>query len=239
MSEKIQKTWPAASVKLVPITELQQYAGNARVHGEEQVDLLAKAIRRFGFVMPLLADEKGVLIAGHGRLLAAQLLGHEQVPVATARGWTDEEKRAYCIADNRLAEMSMWDEQLLGEEVERLASGDYLMDLGYSELEIDLILAASSEDAVASFKGTKDQSTQGGAVPVACRIGKEHIKLGGSEYEDLMAAHHLYVSEHGTADGFFTWLCAERLAEMKAESGKPVEGVIASKREPAAAAVSE
>jgi len=208
------------AVRLVAVKELRKYAGNSRTHSDAQVDKLAAAIKTFGFTMPILADETGTIVAGHGRLLAAEILGLEEVPVATCRGWTDKEKSAYCIADNRLAELSEWDDAILGDEISQLVDTEFMMSVGYSELEIDLLLAAASDGNVVSFKGTKDQSNAGGATPVAARVGKENIRLASGEFEELVSTLRLYQAEHSTMEGFFKWLCTERLEELKAETAK-------------------
>jgi ParB-like chromosome segregation protein Spo0J len=82
---------------------LKPYARNSRTHSDEQIAKIARSIERFGFRNPIIAGEDGVIIAGHGRLLAAQLLGLEEVPVITARGMSDDERRAFVIADNQIA----------------------------------------------------------------------------------------------------------------------------------------
>ena len=79
------------------------YARNARTHSEAQVAQLAASIREWGWTMPVLADEAGVIIAGHGRVLAARSLGITEIPVMIARGWSEAQKRAYVLADNKLA----------------------------------------------------------------------------------------------------------------------------------------
>ncbi len=80
-----------------------RYARNTRSHPEEQVGQNAASMRRFGFTIPMLVAEDGMIVSGHGRLLAAQRLGLAQVPVIAARGWSEQDRRVYCLADNRLA----------------------------------------------------------------------------------------------------------------------------------------
>ena len=102
------------------------YARNARTHSEEQVAQIAASIREWGWTMPVLVDERDEIIAGHGRVLAAQRLGLNTIPVMVARGWTDAQKRAYVIADNKLTLNAGWDAALLtlelGDLKERRAS---------------------------------------------------------------------------------------------------------------------
>ena len=97
------KSWPATATKLVEIKKLIPYARNSRTHSEEQVSQIAASIQEWGFTVPILIDEENTLIAGHGRLLAAQKLELEKIPVMIAKNWSDAQKRAYVIADNKLA----------------------------------------------------------------------------------------------------------------------------------------
>lgn len=110
---------------------------NTRVHSEEQIEQIASSIREFGFTNPILIDEKNVVLAGHGRLLAAQHLSLEDVPVIRLDNLTEKQKRAYVIADNKLALNSEWNDELLQMEIQALHSEDFdLKTLGWSENEI-------------------------------------------------------------------------------------------------------
>src|SRR5580704_14720798 len=97
------------------------YANNARVHSEADLDKLAASIRKWGWTMPALVDEEGVLLAGHLRVGAAAKLRLPEVPVIVARGWSEEEKQAYRVADNQLAARASWDFELLRSELRALA----------------------------------------------------------------------------------------------------------------------
>lgn len=116
---------------------------NARTHGADQVKQLAASMVEWGFTVPVLVDESGGIIAGHGRVLAAQSLGWGEVPVMVAVGWTDAQKRAYVLADNKLALMSGWDEVVLEDELEALGAAGFDLDLAgfsvgdLSDLELD------------------------------------------------------------------------------------------------------
>jgi DNA modification methylase len=117
---------------------------NSRTHSQDQINAIASSIQRFGFPNAILVDEAGMIIAGHGRLLAAETLNLATVPVIVASGWTDAEKRAYMIADNQLALMAGWDAELLRDELEFLQSTDEIdIDvLGFPADDIQLILAS-------------------------------------------------------------------------------------------------
>jgi hypothetical protein len=129
--------WPADAVEMWPIDRPRPYAKNSRQHSPEQIDQIVASIREWGWTMPLLADERDTLIAGHARLEAAKLIGLAQVPVMIARGWSQTEIRAYVIADNKLALNSDWSQELLIKEVSALAMTDFDVNLlGFSEAEL-------------------------------------------------------------------------------------------------------
>ena len=149
-----QKVNPADKVERWKIERLVPYARNARTHSDEQVAQIAASIREWGWTTPVLVDEDGGIIAGHGRTLAAQRLQMTEVPVMVARGWSDAKKRAYILADNQLALNAGWDNELLHLELSEL-----------KELDFDLELIGFSADEIAalSFKEKDlypDSSTQ-------------------------------------------------------------------------------
>ena len=112
MAEK-KIEWPADKVDRRPISDLIPYARNSRTHSDAQVAQIAASIREWGWTMPILIDETGNIIAGHGRVMAAQKLGIKDVPCMTAEGWSEAKRRAYVIADNKLALNSDWDVEAL------------------------------------------------------------------------------------------------------------------------------
>jgi ParB-like chromosome segregation protein Spo0J len=114
------RPWPAERIERWAIERLLPYADNARVHSEADIDKLADSLRRFGWTNPALVDENGVLICGHGRIRAAAKLGLSSIPVMIARGWSEEEKRAYRLADNQLTQRGSWDLELLGKELQEI-----------------------------------------------------------------------------------------------------------------------
>jgi DNA modification methylase len=126
-----------------PIERLLPYAANARTHPDEQVAQIAGSIAEFGFNVPCLVDERGVLVAGHGRVLGARRLGLQQVPVIRLGHLTDAQARAFRLADNRIALNAGWDDALLSAELERLKEdGVNLELLGFAENELDQLLDA-------------------------------------------------------------------------------------------------
>lgn len=124
-----------------PLARIRRYGRNARTHSEPQIRKIAESIREFGWTIPMLVTPTGELIAGHGRLAAAELLGAADVPVMIADGWTEAQIKAYRLADNRLALEAGWDEELLRLEFTDLKQMDLDLGLtGFSEFEISELL---------------------------------------------------------------------------------------------------
>jgi DNA modification methylase len=140
------REWPADSVERWPIERLIPYAKNARTHSDAQVAQIAASMKEWGWTNPVLADEAGGLISGHGRILAARQLGITEVPVMIARGWTEAQKRAYVIADNKLVINGGWNDELLRLELGELQLGGFDLRLtGFGDLELKDILAERTE----------------------------------------------------------------------------------------------
>ena len=132
------QAWPAAQVEMWQVADLVPYAKNARQHPPEQIDQIAASMERFGFTIPMLVAEDGTIIAGHGRLMAAAQLGLAEVPVMVARGWSEEDRRLYTLADNRLAEIAEWDPEML-----RIEIGELREDFGIEDMSL---IGFSAED---------------------------------------------------------------------------------------------
>ena len=132
------------AVEYRPLDSLVPYARNARSHYEAQVAEIAGSIREFGFTNPVLIAEDGTLIAGHGRVLAARLLGMDTVPTITLTGLSDSQRRALVLADNRIALNAGWDESLLSLELTDLKDAGFdLGILGFEDGELDRLLAGT------------------------------------------------------------------------------------------------
>jgi len=128
----------ARKIELWPLSRLKPYANNARTHSADQVQQIAASIATYGFNNPILVDTEDGIIAGHGRLSAAQSLQLEHVPVIVLDHLTDAQRRAYILADNRLAELAQWDDDLLVDELEALGDdGIDISSLGWSPEELD------------------------------------------------------------------------------------------------------
>ena len=142
----MDQNWPAQSSEFWPIEKITPYARNSRTHSDEQVAQIAASIREWGWTNPILADEDGGLIAGHGRLLAARKLGLTQIPTMVAKGWSEAQKKAYVIADNKLALNAGWDLELLAVEIGDLQGFDFdLMLTGFSDDELSKLLAEKTD----------------------------------------------------------------------------------------------
>lgn len=137
----------ASKIEHRKTAEILEAPRNPRVHSAEQVARIAESIRSFGFASPLLLDRSGRLVAGHGRLAAARMLGLELVPTVLLEHLTEEQARAYLIADNRLAELSEWNPEDLALELREIeAAGQALDLLGFSERELDELGARSNPE---------------------------------------------------------------------------------------------
>ena len=135
------------------VTELIPYVNNSRTHSDEQVAQIAASIKEFGWTNPILIDGDNGIIAGHGRLLAARKLGHKEVPTIELSELTETQKKAYIIADNRLALNAGWDNEMLTIELnDLLADGFALELLGFDPNEIDSLLTPEEEE-VKEVKG--------------------------------------------------------------------------------------
>lgn len=122
----------------VAVDTLIPYVNNANIHSEKQVTMLASSIREFGFLNPVLIDRKRNVIAGHGRILAAKKLGLDTVPCIFVEGLTEAQRKAYILADNRLAEFSEWDMDLVMGELAQLDEMEFDIDLTGFELPEDI-----------------------------------------------------------------------------------------------------
>lgn len=130
-------------IEVLHVSELKPYARNARTHPPEQVEQLAESIRRFGFNNPILIDEDGIIVAGHGRLEGAKAAGLTHVPVIRVGHMTEAERRAYIIADNKIALNAGWDLKILSDELIDLDTGEIdLTVTGFSDDELADILAS-------------------------------------------------------------------------------------------------
>jgi DNA modification methylase len=137
MAKRLEETWPASKVALWPIEKIRPYEKNPRQHSQAQIDLIASSMKDDGVTAPILVDEAGVIIYGHGRRLAALQNGYTRYPVAVAIGWSEEKKRAVRIKDNSYAELSTWGVELITAELKDLKLAGYDVPLlGFPESQL-------------------------------------------------------------------------------------------------------
>lgn len=180
--------WPADRVERRTVASLVPYARNSRTHSDEQVAQIAASIREWGWTVPILVDPEGMIIAGHGRVMAARKLGLTDVPVMVATGWSDAQKRAYVLADNQLASNAGWDANLLSLEMKDLQLEGYNLDLiGFSDKVLADLLADPTEGNT-----DPDDIPEAPAIPTTVLgdvwiLGKHRIICGSSTEADTVA----------------------------------------------------
>jgi DNA modification methylase len=165
------------------VADLRPHDRNPRTHSKKQVAQIADSIRRFGFVNPVFVDGDGQVIAGHGRVEAAKLLGMKKVPVLRFEHMTEAEKRAYVIADNRLAELAGWDNDLLALELSAITELDGEFELaltGFDTAEIEALLNGLDNEQSSAEEGVEIDEQ----APVVSRVGDmwqlgDHIIICG------------------------------------------------------------
>ena len=155
------------SLERLPLDRLIPYANNSRTHSEEQVAQIAASIREFGFTNPILIDEADGIIAGHGQVLAARKLGLAEVPCIRLGHLTETQRRAYVIADNKLALNAGWDEELLAIELSSLREVGFDLGLtGFDAHEIEKALNPPESDFMPGSED--DQGELDKTNPVIC-----------------------------------------------------------------------
>ena len=179
-----------------PLGTLRPYARNARQHSKTQVKQIADSITRFGFTNPVLISDDGEIIAGHGRVQAAKLLGMRTVPTLRLSHLSEAERRAYVLADNKLALNAGWDQDLLAIELQALVDLDFDVTLtGFSLVEVDLTLDAARESDPAGLTDAADEVPAIGRDAVSCSgdlwlLGRHRLLCGdardAADYERLM-----------------------------------------------------
>lgn len=147
------------SVEMVAVDHLKPAKANARTHSRKQIRQIADSIKRFDFTNPVLVDEDNGIIAGHGRVEAAKLLGLKAVPALRLAHLSAAEKRAYILADNKLAELAGWDREILAIELQGLIDLDFAIELtGFEMGEIDIILE-DADEAERETSGPEDENS--------------------------------------------------------------------------------
>ncbi len=180
--------WPADKVERRKVADLIPYARNSRTHSDEQVGQIAASIKEWGWTVPVLIDPDGGLIAGHGRIMAAQKLGIIDVPCMIAEGWTDAQKKAYVIADNKLALNAGWDDDMLKIELGELGDLDFDLSLtGFDDDELNNLLADDPSEGLTD----EDAVPEVPEVPVTVEgdvwlLGRHRLMCGDSTSIDAV-----------------------------------------------------
>ena len=155
-------------IECLPINTLRPYKRNARRHSKAQVAQIAESIRRFGFTNPVLISDTGEIVAGHGRVEAARRLGMEAVPTLRLSHLSETERRAYVLADNKLALNAGWDNEILAIELQELTDLDFDLSLtGFSVAEIDVIVDAARDADPEARPDPADELPPLAACPVS------------------------------------------------------------------------
>ncbi len=191
------RSWLADKIEQWPTAKLVPYARNARTHSDAQVAQIAASIAEFGFTNPILAGSDGVIVAGHGRLAAAQKLGLEMVPVVVLDHLTPTQRRALVIADNRIAENAGWDDELLRVELEALQDEGFDLDLtGFDADALADLLAGDEPDG--------EGETDDDAVP---EVSETPVSRPGDVW--LLGGHRLLCGDATVAASYRTLLDGE------------------------------
>jgi DNA modification methylase len=203
-------TFPSFSQKQLVyrrLSDLRPYARNARTHSRRQVAQVAESIRQFGFTNPVLVSGEGEIIAGHGRVEAARLLGLAEVPTLALDHLTPEQRRAYVLADNKLALNAGWDQELLATELQGLIDLGFEVELtGFSTVEIDLVLEQAGESR-AALPGAADAAEPADdAIPAAL---PHAVTRPGDLWQ--LGRHRLLCGEARQAESYARLLGEERV----------------------------
>ncbi len=182
--------WLADKIEQWPTAKLLPYARNARTHSEEQVAQIAASIAEFGFTNPILAGTDGIIVAGHGRLAAAQKLGLEIVPVVVLDHLTQTQRRALVIADNRIAENAGWDDAMLRIELEAL-------ELEGFDLDITGFDADALAELIAGDEPDNEGQTDEDAVP---EVGETPVSRPGDVWQ--LGPHRLLCGDATVAESY-------------------------------------
>ena len=174
--------WPADQVERWSIERLKTHASNPRLHSEADLGKIAASILKWGWTMPMLVDEQGELISGHARLRAAIILELKSIPVIVARGWSEDEKRAYRVADDQLAARASWDPERLRDELQALKFADFDLGLiGFEPDQLETILADSEASGLTDPDSVPEVPDQPVTRPGdGWLLGKHRVGCGNS-----------------------------------------------------------
>jgi DNA modification methylase len=185
-------------IELLSVRDLVPYARNSRTHSDQQVAQIAASMSEFGFTNPVLVDQAGGIIAGHGRVMAATMLGLAEVPCIRLAHLTDAQKRAYVIADNKLALNAGWDDEMLRLELAELQTESFDLDLlGFDADELGALLAEQEPEA--------EGLTEEDAVP---EVPAQPVTVQGDVW--LLGKHRLMCGDSTSIDAVDTLMAGQK-----------------------------
>lgn len=171
--------------EMIDISELHPYENNARTHSESQLEAICNSIKEFGFINPVIIDENNMILVGHGRIEASKRLGIKQAPFRRVTNLTEDQKKAYILADNRLSDLGGWDEELLAQELESINLD--MSAFGFDDFQID-IDEPEPDIAEDDFAGAPDEdaepTTKRGEI---FKLGQHILMCGDSTSKDDVA----------------------------------------------------
>ena len=181
----------AKQIILQSVEALIPYARNSRTHSDEQVAQIAASIREFGFTNPVLVDDEGGIVAGHGRVMAARQIGMTAVPTINVGWLSEQQRRAYVIADNQLALNAGWDDEALAAELSALDDSGFDVGLvGFSDADMERLLGLTDSNETGGQAGNSDTGInyqEKFAVLVHCKNEDHQAQV----YESLTAAGYV------------------------------------------------
>lgn len=182
---------PSVSFEMLPIAKIRANPRNARRHSSKQRAALLRSVSKFGFLVPAVVDEKNLLLSGHARVEAAKKLGMPTIPVVRAEHLRETEKRAFMLADNRLAQLANWDKERLQHELQFLNEIDFdFSAIGFEAAEIEFILETDADRRPDSGARAKSRRKVANAPAVSgCgdvwRLGEHFISCGGGQCAEV------------------------------------------------------
>jgi len=174
-------------IKYIPTMDLIAYINNSRTHSPEQISQIAASIREFGFTNPVLTDGDNGIIAGHGRVMAAQKLELEFVPCIELPYLTEAQRKAYIIADNKLALNAGWDDDVLKAEIEQLREFDFNIDVvGFNADELNLLFNGWNPDI--DVRGSHGEHTDGIGALIKVSVSQEEAEFAREQITNALDA---------------------------------------------------
>lgn len=226
-----------------PVANLIPNPNNARTHSPEQVAEIAASIRQFGFVMPVLVRSNGELVAGHGRRMAAEMVGLKEVPAIVADHLTDDEARAYTLADNKIALNAGWDKEMLLQELEAVELAGLLEFTGFSDDEMDKLMAEvdamlKGNDTEAAAQSPRKEEAPAGKDKThnAQKLNAQPINILDGRDEGWRGKAEWWEAKGVKTPGFdpvlagllYQWFCPDRGTVFDPYAGAEVRGMVAA-----------